>query len=99
VGGLALALATNALEDGRPYAVGVIEAPQSNIDQLDAILLAHLPNQAVGPFAKQRVLHAPHARFDSRIVGRDHVNEVFQRHLANYRSNPAADARAEDRLG
>src|SRR5690242_6573401 len=59
VGGLALALAADAIEDRLPHAVGVVQPPQANIHKLDAVLVAHLLPQIVAARPTQELVAEP----------------------------------------
>src|SRR5207247_7914814 len=95
VRGFALALAADTVEDRLPHAIRVIQPPQPHVHELDAVLVADLLPQIIGPLAAQElVAELIHPRLD---IGRGaDVDELLQRHLADDRADAAGDPRAED---
>src|SRR5207247_3941390 len=100
-GDLLVTLAANAVKDGAANLRWVVEAPQSDIHQLDAVGPAGIVTQAlpVGAQAAVGLLEQPpaqplHALLD--LGGRCDADQLVQFQVADLGAKPAADALAEN---
>src|SRR5437870_2684215 len=100
-GDLLVALAADAVKDGTANLRRVVEAPQANVDQLDAVGPAGVITQAlpVGARAAVGLLEQPpaqplHALLD--LSGRCDADQFVQFQVADLGAKPAADALAEN---